>query len=203
MAFQLPKICCRCGERLGVKMRQINTSHVTGFEHYVVAFSVKRTLYSFSVPVCDDCFDELEQSDKVVKAIRILVSLLVTGWFLYIFISLGYIVSGVILSIAIYFIFYLALIRRPISGRKLGDFSGEYFWFSNKEFFKQFAELNPQLIAPYRFHPVAEQPVIEESRPRFSLPDRKILLPVIVLILAGFGICAFWIGFIYYATKLH
>jgi hypothetical protein len=155
--YQLPKICCHCGEKQGVAMRQINDSSVTGFGYYGIAVSVKRLNYSFFVPVCDECSEELAASDRKIKMIRTVISLLITGCFMYAFIFAGYIVSGLILSVAIFVILYLVLIIRPISGRNLGSFSGGHFWFSNREFFRQFAELNPQLVAPYYVQQLSSQ----------------------------------------------
>jgi uncharacterized protein YacL len=109
MAYQLPKICCRCGEKQGTKTYRNNASQVTGFGYYVVAFSVKRSWYSFDVPVCDECYEKLARSNSVIKAVRIIISLLITGLFLYSFISQGYLFSGLILSIAVYAILFLTL----------------------------------------------------------------------------------------------
>jgi len=158
MPYQLPKICCRCGEKQGVSMRQINDSSVIGFGYYGIAVSVKRLNYSFFVPVCDDCSEELERSDRKIKMIRTIISLLITGCTMYAFMFAGYIILGLILSAAVFAILYLVLINRPISGRNLGVFSGGHFWFSNREFFCQFAELNPQLVSPYYVQRLSSQP---------------------------------------------
>jgi hypothetical protein len=146
--YVLPKICCRCGENQAYQTRSITTSHseITGY--YVVAMTTRRTGYSFEVPICDDCCEKLDRSDWITKASRLLFSILFSLGFLYWFSVSGYLFVGLLVSIMVYAVIHITYNNRPITRRKLGGFTGKYFYFSNMQFFKEFATLNPGLVSP-------------------------------------------------------
>jgi len=159
MAFQLPKVCCRCGEKQGTNFRPIYVSQISEVGYYVLFISVRRSKYSFGVPICDDCSEILRKSDKKIKNSRIVVGVLFALGAFYFFNFGGYFFTGLIISIMVYIIAHFVFINKPITETGLGGFTGKYFWFSNRKFFKQFADLNPQFVSPHNIQQLLSQPL--------------------------------------------
>ncbi len=147
LSYQLPKICCRCGETQATQVRRIygSRSSVTGF--YVVAMTRQTTSFAYHVPVCDDCSVILDKSDRRMKIGRIILSIVAAG-LLYFSLASKDVFCSLTLAILTYVGLHFAYVKRPISSQTLGGFTGKYFWFSNREFFRQFAELNTKLVTP-------------------------------------------------------
>lgn len=148
LPLQLPKICCRCGEKQAMQLRRIFGSRVSGVGYYVIAVSTQRTNYAFNVPICDDCSAILDKSDRRVKIGRMILSLIAAVGFLYVAGASDCLAGGLLISIFVYFALHFTYVSGPISSQSLGGYTGKYFWFSNRAFFKQFAELNPTLVSP-------------------------------------------------------
>jgi hypothetical protein len=121
-------------------------------------------------------------------------SIIVPIWFLYEFIVAGYFASGIIISVLIYVIMYLIVIRRPISHRNLARSTGDYFWFSNIKFFKEFAILNPKLVRPnhlYFLVPSTSETASANRNSEFrsSSFDVKSVLLVLVAVIVMIVFC--------------
>jgi hypothetical protein len=188
IAYQLPKICCRCGERQGVKMRLIRDTKISGLGYYVIAVSVKRANFSFGVPVCDECSEILKRSDTNTKIFRIVLCVLVAFVSFSFFNFGGYFYVGLIVSILVYIVAHLIIVNQPINGSPLGGYTGKYFWFTNRKFFKQFSELNPELVSPLHLQQLISQPVSSgfdstNARPGFTWTRSNKILVFVLLIL--------------------
>jgi hypothetical protein len=94
----------------------------------------------------------LEQSDNFSKLARVAMSILVSFVFLYIFAVSGYLLVGGAVSVMVYIVMHLAYSNHPVVTKGLGGYNGQYFWFSNFNYFKRFAEMNPKLVSPFDYN---------------------------------------------------
>src|SRR5688500_5282432 len=147
--FQFPNICCRCAQKQGTSLWTIIGSRLSGINSFIVALGVKPAGYSLQVPVCEDCFDRLSWLEKRNRRVNYLLIALAFIIRVYILLQTHVLLISVLVSLLFYSVFSLLLKSRE--PRKLGGYTGQYFWFSEGEFFKQFAQLNPTLVNPYQY----------------------------------------------------
>jgi hypothetical protein len=147
--YQLPNICCSCAERQGTSFWTIIVSKLAGISHYIVALGIKRAGYSLQVPVCEECFEQLSSLEKRNKRVNYLLIALSFILRIYILFQTHILLTSILVSLLFYSIFSLLL--KSHEAGKLGGYTGRYFWFSRREFFKQFAQLNPTLVNPYQY----------------------------------------------------
>jgi hypothetical protein len=146
---ELPQICCRCAQKPGTSIWTIVGSRFPGINFVMVALGVKQAGYPLQVPVCKDCFEILrwlEIRNRRVNYLLITLSFLLR---VYILLQTHILLMSVLVSLLFYGVFSLLLKSRE--PRKLGGCAGPYFWFSEGEFFKQFAQLNPTLVNPNQY----------------------------------------------------
>jgi hypothetical protein len=148
-SYQLPNICCRCAQRQGTSFWTIIVSKLAGINHYMVALGIKRVGYTLHVPVCEECFERLSWVEKRNKRVNYLLIALSLTLRIYILFQTHILLTSILVSLLFYGIFSLLLKSREAG--KLGGYTGQYFWFSQWEFFKQFAQLNPGLVNPYQY----------------------------------------------------
>ena len=147
--YELPNICCRCAEKPGTSFWTIIISKLSGINYFIVALGFKRTGYSLQVPVCEECFERLSWREKRNKRVNYLFIALSFIIRVYILFQTHVLLTSMLVSLLFYGFFILLLKSRETG--KLGGYTGRYFWFSQWEFFKQFAQLNPRLVNPYQY----------------------------------------------------
>jgi hypothetical protein len=143
--FKLPNRCARCGS---YDANQKWITSTTKSEYGRLA------TYRFTLPLCADCTAILIKRHQMGTKVMIGTALVVGGVFilailassseptdntkLLVLIPLALLLLG--LFIAIRFLTY----------DRLMTFDGRYFNFTNKEFLKDFADLNPNLVKIWR-----------------------------------------------------
>ena len=115
------------------------------------------TTYRFEVPICQPCRIELERANRLQIAYPVAggVAGLVLGAVVggIVFPETSIVVGGLRLSLLGIVGFLLgtflgAFIAFTKFPTYLGGYGGQYFGFENREFHRQFAELNPDLVRP-------------------------------------------------------
>jgi hypothetical protein len=147
--YQLPELCCRCAQKQGASLWTIMGSSLPGINYLRLIMRIERTGYCLHVPVCEECFERLTWLTVRNKRLNYLLFALSFLVRIYILLQTHILLISVLVSLLFYCIFSLLLKSREAS--QLGRYRGQYFWFSQSEFFKQFAQLNPTLVNPYEY----------------------------------------------------
>lgn len=159
--YTLPKLCARCGLRQGAELWKIEsqtskmdpTTFFLALLFGIIAVRRQTVKRSFSVLVCPPCKTRLEKAQKLpIQALLLGAALggFVAGVLFFIGSSradmilmglfLGSLPGGVVGLIA-------GRILEFMTSPGIGSFDGEYFYFTNRAFQRQFAKLNPSLVS--------------------------------------------------------
>ncbi len=145
--YKLPNICAKCGERKGSLPYPISSAQTT---HYVVASKTKT--FKFEVMVCDECMQLLKKLDKranLIYAVTILIG--IAAGITIVLVNGGgpqnikdglipVSIIGAFLGLMVGLIVNQFAVEKKID---LGFYDGRLFHFTNDEFHRQFAALNP------------------------------------------------------------
>lgn len=166
-----PDLCCNCGKRKGTHMRSLSSEIKDNTNVMVqqtattieVSTETPTTRFEYQVPVCEQCNAELDKSGNT------------SGNYVVMFTLIGAIIGGIIgavLGAAVIIVAIVAGILGIIIGGTIGlligvvvgnsminkkynttanktYFDGEHFYFWNEAFQREFAELNPEMVASF------------------------------------------------------
>ncbi len=154
--YRLPEICCRCGMRHGVIPIKLKSKH-SQFRYYVVVSVIRETTQTILVKVCEPC-------KRALQFVRLRNFLVVTGAFglCCLIGAMGGVMLPWLTNGAITYNWFIGAILGIIfgmfgglalafalydrTGISLGTYDGAQFWFTNREFHRQFSALNPMMI---------------------------------------------------------
>lgn len=146
-SYRLPRICAKCAAREGTQEYQI-TSEKTSY--YVVA---RRTrTFKFKVMVCEMCIEALNELKK--RRTRIIGVAVLIGAAAGIAVALinggspdnvqnGATMLAILGALVGFLAGYFVSSIKVGDELNLGKYDGKYFEFSNAEYHRQFAALNP------------------------------------------------------------
>lgn len=151
---------------------------------YHVAFiSVKKSNYLFYVPLCIDCSNKLNQYDKINKLGKVVSMIPLIYFSVYVFTLTHSLVFSAFPFLIGYIFLSAVFFNRGENGYGLGGYTGRYFWFSNRQFFKQFAELNPNLVAPQYVRSFSAPPsAVGDTQSGFIWSRSNIILLFVLLV---------------------
>jgi hypothetical protein len=163
--YKAPALCARCGSHevvttWNVKKNTAKPSPWIIFTMWLGFYTIRNLKYSFEVPVCAECKDKLSGIQEWTN--RLMLGLAILGAIVSLVYGFMKVAPGTPLDLALILSAALLALFAAIIGLGVGwiisfvikdifyyefcKYDGKYFKFENKDFQREFAALNPNLV---------------------------------------------------------